>query len=49
MRRMALKQAETKFGRTFVQKSGNVGMQYIEPYAQPTDSDCEEVIDKLYP
>lgn len=49
MRHTALKQAEQKFGRAFAQrKSGNVGMQHIERYVQPADSDYEEAMDKLY-
>jgi integrase/recombinase XerD len=49
MRHTALKQAEAKFGRAFAQKkSGNVGMQHIERYVQPTNSDYEEAMDKLY-
>lgn len=49
MRHTALKQAEVKFGRAFAQKkSGNVGMQHIERYVQPSDSDYEEAMDKLY-
>ena len=49
MRHTALKQAERKYGRAFAQKkSGNVGMQHIERYAQPADSDYEEAMDKLY-
>jgi integrase/recombinase XerD len=49
MRHTALKQAEAKFGRAFAQKkSGNVGMQHIERYVQPADSDYEEAMDKLY-
>src|SRR5207253_1115407 len=42
MRRTALKQVEVKFGRAFAQKkSGSVGMQHIERYVQPADSDYE--------
>jgi integrase/recombinase XerD len=49
MRHTALKQAEQKFGRAFAQKkSGNVGMQHIERYVQPADSDYEEAMDRLY-
>ena len=49
MRHTALKQAEQKFGRAFAQKkSGNVGMQHIERYVQPADSDYKEAMDKLY-
>ncbi len=48
-RHTALKQAEQKFGRAFAQKkSGNVGMQHIERYVQPADSDYEEAMDELY-
>jgi integrase len=49
MRHTALKQAEQKFGRAFAQKkSGNVGMEHIERYVQPADSDYEQAMDKLY-
>ena len=49
MRHTALKQAEQKFGRVFAQKkSGNVGLEHIERYVQPADSDYEEAIDKPY-
>jgi integrase/recombinase XerD len=49
MRHTALKQAEARFGRAFAQKkSGNVGMQHIERYVQPADSDYEEAMGKLY-
>ena len=49
MRHTALKQAEQKFGRAFVQKkSGNVGMEHIERYVQPSDTDYEEAMDQLY-
>jgi hypothetical protein len=49
MRHTVLKQAEQKFGRAFAQKkSGNVGMQHIERYVQPSDSDYEEAMDRLY-
>ena len=49
MRHTALKQAEQKFGRAFAQKkSGNVGMEHIERYVQPADSDFEEAMDQLY-
>jgi integrase/recombinase XerD len=49
MRHTALKQAEQKFGRAFAQKkSGNVGMQHIERYVQPADSDYEAAMDTLY-
>jgi integrase/recombinase XerD len=49
MRHTALKQAEAKFGRAFAQKkSGNVGMQHIERYVQPTAEDYEKAMDRLY-
>jgi integrase/recombinase XerD len=49
MRHTALKQAEQKFGRAFAQKkSGNVGMQHIERYVQPSSEDYEEAMDRLY-
>jgi integrase/recombinase XerD len=49
MRHTALKQAEQKFVRAFAQKkSGNVGMQHIERYVQPSDADYEEAMDNLY-
>lgn len=49
MRHTALKQAEAKFGRAFAQtKSGNVGMQHIERYVQPTREDYEKAMDELY-
>jgi integrase/recombinase XerD len=49
MRHTALKQAEAKYGRAFAQrKSGNVGMQHIERYVQPADSDYEVAMDRLY-
>jgi integrase/recombinase XerD len=49
MRHTALKQAEQKFGRAYAQKkSGNVGMQHIERYVQPADSDYEAAMDNLY-
>jgi integrase/recombinase XerD len=49
MRHTALKQAEAKYGRAFAQKkSGNVGMQHIERYVQPADSDYEDAMDNLY-
>ncbi|WP_165227032.1 tyrosine-type recombinase/integrase [Aquisphaera insulae] len=48
-RHTALKQAEQKFGRAFVQrKSGNAGMQNIERYVQTADADYEEAMDRLY-
>jgi hypothetical protein len=49
MRHTALKAAEAKYGRAFAQKkSGNVGMEHIERYVQPADSDYEEAMDQLY-
>jgi len=37
------------FGRAFAQKkSGNVGMQHIERYVQPSNEGYEEAMDKLY-
>ena len=49
MRHTALKQAEQKFGRAFAQKkSGNVGMQHIERYVQPSTESYEEAMDNLY-
>ena len=49
MRHTALKAAEQKFGRAFAQKkSGNVGMQHIERYVQPSDGDFEAAMDRLY-
>ena len=49
MRHTTLKQAEQKFGRAFARKkSGNVGMQHIERYVQPSSEDYEQAMDKLY-
>jgi acetone carboxylase gamma subunit len=48
IRHTALKQAEAECGRAFAQKtSGNVGMQHIERYVQPSAEDHEEAMNRL--